>query len=179
MDYDPSDYYPLAQIVAGQPPFWYTACPVCGSRNQSIAQVRTTEPVTSGENLGPVTTQGQMLHIVFRGEDCGSEWSISFGFHKGETLHSVVVSESCKKPSALVYFIEAVGLARVKIGYSDNPEKRLAQLSTGSPVELRIMRTVAGGQELEKQLHAKFDHLRIDGEWFHLTKELQVFIAQK
>src|SRR5262245_44385141 len=51
------------------------------------------------------------------------------------TAQSVKSSDA---PTSWVYFIEAVGLNKVKIGTSDNPEDRLRQLATGSPVPLKI-----------------------------------------
>lgn len=75
-----------------------------------------------------------------------------------------------------VYFIEAVGLERIKIGKANNPEARLAGLQTGSPVPLRLLGKIPGGHALEKKLHGEFASLWMDGEWFHATKELRNYI---
>ena len=107
----------------------------------------------------------------------GCEWELCFGFHKGNTASFVRIVKSCKGPKSFVYFIEAVGLSRIKIGTSDSPEKRLNQLATGSAVPLKIVAIIPGDTELERQLHRRFDHLRFDKEWFHATKELQAYIA--
>jgi DNA-directed RNA polymerase subunit RPC12/RpoP len=76
-----------------------------------------------------------------------------------------------------VYFIEAVGLNKIKIGTSEDPEKRLRELATGSAVQLRIIARMPGDLEMERTLHRQFEHLRFDREWFHATKELLTFIA--
>tara|TARA_R110000751_G_scaffold157283_2_gene262766 strand:+ start:3837 stop:4556 length:720 start_codon:yes stop_codon:yes gene_type:complete len=69
----------------------------------------------------------------------------------------------------MIYFIEAVGLDRVKIGYSKTPIKRMAELQTGCPVELKMIRFCQGEMCEEKQLHKQLSHFREIGEWFRLT----------
>lgn len=79
--------------------------------------------------------------------------------------------------ASFVYFIEAVGLGRVKIGKAVDPDNRICQLQTGSPVPLRLLGKTPGGHPLERKLHEEFHGARIDGgEWFHLTKELRSYI---
>lgn len=82
----------------------------------------------------------------------------------------------CKE--SFVYFIEAVGLGKIKIGVSRNPQKRLVELSTGSPVPLKLLATIPGDVRREKELHAKFGHARVDGEWFYATSELRAWLAE-
>ncbi len=86
-------------------------------------------------------------------------------------------SPGAQDQKGFVYFVEAVGLARVKIGFSDDPPARLRQLATGSAVPLKLLAQTPGTVALEKQLHNRFGHLRIEGEWFHATRELLDFIA--
>lgn len=78
----------------------------------------------------------------------------------------------------MVYFIEAVGVGLVKIGFTDgDPTTRLKQLQTGSPHPLRLKGAVTGDARQERAFHDRFKHLREGGEWFRLTMELEVFIA--
>ncbi|ESQ10959.1 MAG: GIY-YIG nuclease family protein [Thiohalocapsa sp. PB-PSB1] len=101
------------------------------------------------------------------------EKSVALGFKRiGNTAFFERVSEGV----GYVYFIEAIGLDRVKIGYSDNPEKRLKQLSTGSPVSLSIYARVPGNQVMEKEIYQRFLHLRVENEWFHFTNEIKEYI---
>ena len=59
-----------------------------------------------------------------------------------------------------------------KLGYSENPAKRLQQFQTGHPetlvlhymTEVRTERV----QELEKALHKNNNHHRVRGEWFDM-----------
>lgn len=76
-----------------------------------------------------------------------------------------------------VYFITARALGQVKIGTSDKPYLRLKALQTGSPVPLALERLIDGGVEDERALHGRFSGLRLSGEWFELTAELEAFMA--
>jgi hypothetical protein len=76
-----------------------------------------------------------------------------------------------------VYFIQnAKRIGPIKIGHSRGIEYRFSQLQTSSPFPLAIIATIAGGVEVEKELHGRFKHLRLQGEWFQATKELTRFI---
>lgn len=86
--------------------------------------------------------------------------------------------ERSAQGSGYVYFIEAVGLSRVKIGFSEDPESRLKQLSTGSPVTLKIFAKMPGNQPMEKEIHARFLHLKVENEWFHFTDEIKAYVEK-
>jgi hypothetical protein len=59
-----------------------------------------------------------------------------------------------------------------KIGYSVNPEKRVAELQTGNPRLLRLLYKMQGTLEDERRLHAKYAKDNVLQEWFEVTKEL-------
>lgn len=118
------------------------------------------------------------LMVLPMWSECGSEWDICIGFDKGSSIIFNRINKSCKSPQSYIYFIEAIGLNRIKIGVSEDPKKRLKHLATGSPVSLILKGVIAGGHSSERELHRKFDHLRLDGEWFHATKELLKFIDE-
>lgn len=78
-----------------------------------------------------------------------------------------------------VYFISAEETARVKIGYSIDPHRRLAQLKTGSPCTLKMAGIIKNtSASLENKLHKKFSADRINGEWFHMSSEIKTFISE-
>jgi DNA-binding transcriptional ArsR family regulator len=60
---------------------------------------------------------------------------------------------------------------RVKIGWSDAPERRLRQLQTGSAYRLKLLDTHPGPQDLENFLHEGFATRRVHGEWFDFGDE--------
>lgn len=60
----------------------------------------------------------------------------------------------------------------VKIGRSENPEKRLQGIQVGSPYELEILAAVetAAPKRLEETLHERFASDNKRGEWFRLSE---------
>lgn len=56
-----------------------------------------------------------------------------------------------------------------KIGQSENPTKRLAQLQTGCPHKLELIASVYSDKWLERRLHKMFFFSKKRGEWFTLT----------
>jgi len=77
-----------------------------------------------------------------------------------------------------IYFVEAVGQERIKIGKADNPEARVMQLQTGSAVELRLLGVIADQPSREAELHAAFAKDRVQGAWFPEHAELRDYIAR-
>ena len=139
--------------MAGDYSYWHDGltqsikCPECGSEYQHFG----TPVVKSGSDNYEAgwAGRGDLLVIPIWGE-CGSKWEICLGFHKGQTGAFINLINSCKEHDCYVYFIEAVGLSCVKIGFSVNPEDQVKQLSTGSPTELKLIAKVPGGANDEK-----------------------------
>lgn len=64
-----------------------------------------------------------------------------------------------------------------KIGFSNNPDARLKQLQTGNPYPLELISTIEGSIIDEKNLHNKFAHLSIQGEWFEYNEEIKTYFG--
>ena len=78
--------------------------------------------------------------------------------------------------SGKIYFIGHGGSKTMKVGYtSGNPYARMAALQTGSPDRLYMMGWVEGTLSDERELHDRFAHLRVSGEWFRFEAELEEF----
>jgi DNA-binding XRE family transcriptional regulator len=80
-----------------------------------------------------------------------------------------------------IYLIRAEN-GLVKIGATDKPRARLSTLSSGSPVPLELLHTIATNDMpwLEANLHRRFKEKRARGEWFRLTEEdLALLLAWK
>lgn len=175
----PPNVEPLSSISCDQElsvfgfPFTTLICPICGF---GYNHPGTPRAISGDDNYDAWSGRGDLTAIPFSGE-CGSQWELCLGFHKGHTACFVRVRKSCTTDSFL-YFIEAKGTGFVKIGRSSNPERRLSQLATGSPNELILLGTISGGHDLEQSLHQDFSHLRGRGEWFNLTPALHRFIRQ-
>lgn len=68
-----------------------------------------------------------------------------------------------------------------KLGVSDNPKARLAQLQTANPLPLKLasVRPVpseVNREQYEKEVHSKFKEIRQQGEWFLITEGLKEWI---
>ena len=74
----------------------------------------------------------------------------------------------------VVYVLRAGEYA--KIGRTTNIARRVQELQVGCPIEFEILLCVPGGEEEEKWTLDRFRHLRVRGEWFWLSEELQDWI---
>lgn len=75
-------------------------------------------------------------------------------------------------PMEQVYFI-GTEEGPVKIGRSTCVQHRLANMQTGSPVELKILAVVSGGRSLEREYHSYFAADRLHGEWFRQSEAMR------
>ena len=71
----------------------------------------------------------------------------------------VVVVDPTNEPG--VYFARSGKNGHIKIGYADNPHRRLISLQIGNPEELVLLRVIPGGSRLEAELHRQFAHLLV------------------
>jgi hypothetical protein len=84
----------------------------------------------------------------------------------------------CAGTSGDVYFIEAIGVDRVKIGVSSDVGKRFGQLASSFPGPLKLLGRTAGGRAREASLHRRLANFHIGGEWFHLTSGVRAVIRE-
>lgn len=74
-----------------------------------------------------------------------------------------------------VYFIQAKDCpdGLIKIGYSDDVEKRLTAHQIGSPQPLQILGIIKDAPSAtERRLHRRFAEDRVSGEWFRPTDQI-------
>ena len=93
--------------------------------------------------------------------------------------HYFKLQQDANRQSATphVYFIRA-GDA-VKIGSAADISKRLETLQCANPVELHVVRIIRhGGAHLERELHGRFRHHHLRGEWFRWCDEIVSYIAE-
>jgi hypothetical protein len=79
----------------------------------------------------------------------------------------------------VVYFVEAVGADRIKIGFtSAGLAGRIEDLQVGCPFPIKPLVSFAGTLRTERDLHAKFAAARVfaGSEWFHATAALRAFV---
>lgn len=85
-----------------------------------------------------------------------------------------------RKAAGSIYFIRAVGLDLIKIGYTGRPIAiRLQALRCASPARLECVGLMRGTLVDEKALHFRFAKARSHGEWFRAEPEVLAYIAEK
>ncbi len=68
--------------------------------------------------------------------------------------------------SGYVYFILDRTAQTVKIGYSKNPRRRLADIQVGNANDLELVYCIAGTRRDEGRYHETFYSLLLRGEWY-------------
>ena len=78
----------------------------------------------------------------------------------------------------MIYFVQAAGLGFIKIGFVQfyTAAERVQELQIVSPVDLNLLKVVAGTRRTEKELHQQFASARVRGEWFKPVPELLALI---
>lgn len=112
--------------------------------------------------------------VIQRQRSLPDEWVVEEAFRQYASKGWLAVprwSLSC----GFVYFIEAVGADRIKIGWAVTPEFRLHYLQTGSPYPLILLKKITGGRDIERWFHRLFASVCVGGEWFRMVPELQNF----
>lgn len=78
-----------------------------------------------------------------------------------------------------VYFITRNDLGHVKIGTSDDAQRRFVDLSSAwSTDDLVLSAVIPGGYLEENVLHHRFDEEWIKGEWFRLSQRIEAVITE-
>lgn len=77
--------------------------------------------------------------------------------------------------SGYVYAIECGG--RIKLGYSENPERRFSKIASDAPFPCEMLGSWPGTTADELAVQNKFQSTRVHGEWFASTVELLSFIT--
>jgi len=76
----------------------------------------------------------------------------------------------------MIYFLKAE--SKIKIGYTDDPNKRISSIQVSSPFPFEVLLIIDGNYEKEKELHFAFKEFRTSGEWFELSESIKFFINE-
>lgn len=76
-----------------------------------------------------------------------------------------------------LYAIRARDGGPIKLGISNNPASRLAQLQTAHHAELELIATTPGTDIDERDMHRLFEQSRLRGEWFEDSPHLQEVLS--
>ena len=78
--------------------------------------------------------------------------------------------------TGFVYFIQAKS-GPIKIGHTDDPQRRFQQFTIGHYEELTFLGVIPGTLEDEKRIQRSVVNSHIRGEWFNPTDEVFVLVA--
>lgn len=73
--------------------------------------------------------------------------------------------------NGFVYFAVNSLTERIKVGLSNDPERRVDDLSRASGVRLEILHLVPGNRQCEIYAHEQLQKFRIEGEWFDFRSD--------
>ena len=98
--------------------------------------------------------------------------------HEARRILSRAIA-SFARESESVYFLQAEGSGRIKIGTTKDPDHRIKVIRAGSPVHLRVLAVVRGGRQMEKMLHIAFAPFRCGRtEWFEPDAALLSYVRE-
>lgn len=72
----------------------------------------------------------------------------------------------------MIYLCEIDGLPFLKVGYSENPEKRYVILDGASPFTVRMVAERNGSRLLEKEVHKMCRKFLVKNEWYIRSEEV-------
>lgn len=75
-----------------------------------------------------------------------------------------------------VYIIRQSHTGALKIGFSDEPTRRLKGLQTASPYPLELVCLLNPHNYPERWIHAQLAPWQMEGEWFEPTPEVLAFV---
>lgn len=77
----------------------------------------------------------------------------------------------------MIYFIQSAS-GPIKIGFTQSVPKRFQTLQTSSSEKLFLLAEINGNKTLERDIHNRFVHLKLNGEWFKPEQEIFDFIKE-
>lgn len=93
---------------------------------------------------------------------------------KAEVAYAAQLARSRKRNrSGYVYILKQIGGTYYKIGRTNNPDNRLATFSVKLPFEVQYEHLIKTDDmyALEAELHARYAHCRVGGEFFALSPD--------
>lgn len=80
------------------------------------------------------------------------------------------VSQDFTFQNARIYFLAFHDLGRIKIGITNNLDRRKRDLERACGAVATVLHTCAGNRKAESAFHQEFSEWRIKGEWFSLSQ---------
>lgn len=110
----------------------------------------------------------------------GRRWQSLWSTHsvEGEPISFCWRSPPRRSKQGYVYFIQAGDRGPIKIGWSCEVSRRLAELQTANASRLVLLGFIPGTQALERAWHERFAEDRLEAEWFRPSQVLLDAIAE-
>lgn len=77
-----------------------------------------------------------------------------------------------------IYFIQAGDGGPIKIGRATNVLDRMSSMQSDNHERLKLIGVTEGRRSRERELHARFRHLRMHGEWFRPEDDLVKYVQE-
>lgn len=134
------------------------------------------EPDSRGIRYGFVPGREEALYAVIS----NGKWQCfeGHGLIKDDPIRYVADYVPPSACDGFVYFVQSGEGGPIKIGWSQDVERRILQLQTANAHRLHLIGRVPGRMEDEAAMHAKFAHLRMEGEWFRDHSEIREYLRQ-
>ncbi len=78
-----------------------------------------------------------------------------------------------------VYFAQMENTGPIKIGFSNDPYSRIANLNTSSPYPIKLLYFTPACRDDEKELHRVYYRYNIRNEWFHPHESIFKLISYR
>ena len=128
------------------------------------------------EKLGFTTVTSMELER-FSGQDAVLMCASPRGFFKIDVMEPKqfyrdffgnIIPQKTENDKDYLYLMVNTDTSLIKIGRSNNPVYRERTLHSQEP-NIHLVAIWCCAKDIEKQLHVKFNHKRVRGEWFRLT----------
>lgn len=87
----------------------------------------------------------------------------------GKSRHGIIYFVTCEPPDILEF--------PIKIGWTIHVAARFDRLQCLMPWPIKVLAKLAASRRDEYAIHSKFEHLRLEGEWFRRNGELMGYIS--
>ncbi len=75
-----------------------------------------------------------------------------------------------------VYFLRTACRTFLKVGVTTDVNRRAQELRMGCPLRLVLMGHLGGGRRAEQRAHAALAAVRLHGEWFRSSSEVEALV---
>ena len=124
-------------------------------------------------------TRGSMWFILDGNKQLGTGCRATERLAAENKLLAYVQAKEAAKRPVYIYFLTAdhPGFP-IKIGTTITHKMRMQKLQTAIPYKIKMLAIMPIDDTLfERRLHRKFEHLRLNGEWFSPAPELLEYIS--